>query len=295
MSDTTNEAPEARRNDVFKGPAAGDPAAPGPAPGSAMPADEFGFVIPVASAPLPSGGKIYPPGSPLHGLDRIEIRSMTTKDEDILTSRALVKNGTVLTKLIQSCIIDKRIDPRQLILGDRNAVMTAIRVTGYGQEYTVEVTCPECGKETPYPFDLAALPIKKLEIDPVEPGQNLFHFKAPVSGVDILWRFTTGADEEDATQAQAARKKTNIQQDSIVTENLMRMIVSINGITDRSKLASGIPRMPSRDSKAFRHYVERHEPGIEMKSRFVCPACGEVSNVEVPISTGFFWPSAEES
>ena len=117
--------------------------------------DDFGFDIPTEVIPLPSNGVIYPQESPLHMKDSVEIRAMTARDEDILTSRALIKKGTVITELIKSCLIDKTIDVDEMVSGDRNAIMTALRITGYGSEYKVEVDCPACGERSKQDFNLS--------------------------------------------------------------------------------------------------------------------------------------------
>ena len=126
--------------------------------------DDFGMEIPVESVPLPSEGKIYPADSAAYSRETVEIRAMTAKEEDILTSRALIKKGTVISELIKSCVVDKTIDIDSLILGDRNAIMTAVRVTGYGAEYRVEVVCPSCSEKSSQDFNLGELPIKRLKI-----------------------------------------------------------------------------------------------------------------------------------
>ena len=110
--------------------------------------DDFGFEVPVEVVPLPSGGITYDVENPLHSLKTVEIKAMTAKDEDILTSRALIKKGTVITHLLKSCLINKSINPGDMLAGDRNAVMIALRVTGYGAEYKVEVDCPNCGEKS---------------------------------------------------------------------------------------------------------------------------------------------------
>ena len=137
-----------------------------PGPNQGMPTrnimkDDFGFEVPVEVVPLPSGGITYDIENPLHGLRTLEITAMTAKDEDILTSRALIKKGTVITHLLKSCLVNKQIDPQLMLSGDRNAVMVALRVTGYGPEYKVEVDCPECGERSKQSFDLTDLPIKE--------------------------------------------------------------------------------------------------------------------------------------
>ena len=97
--------------------------------------DDFGMEVPVESVPLPSRGLIYPVDSSSHNRETIEIKAMTAREEDILTSRALIKKGTVITQLIKSCVVDKSINVESMISGDRNALMTAIRITGYGSDY----------------------------------------------------------------------------------------------------------------------------------------------------------------
>ena len=105
----------------------------------------FSFVVPTEFVELPTGGRFYGEGHPLHGQDSIEIKQMTAKEEDMLTSRTLLKKGVALDRVIQSLIVDKRIDPDSLLVGDRNAIIVAMRVSGYGGEYNTTVACPACG------------------------------------------------------------------------------------------------------------------------------------------------------
>ena len=166
---------EKRNNDNFSG-TPGDRAKMTGMPVRNTLKDDFGLDIPTELVPLPSGGKVYAEGTPLHGKDVVEIRPMTAREEDILTSRALIKKGTVITELIRSCLTDKSIDPNTLVAGDRNAIMTSLRITGYGSEYSAEVQCPECKETSSQAFDLTKLPLKILEEDPDSIGQNLFSF-----------------------------------------------------------------------------------------------------------------------
>lgn len=286
--DQSDETP--RRNEVFTSQA---PARP-PMAATPPPRDEFGFVVPTESVPLPSNGKVYPEGHPLHMATSIDIKAMTAREEDILTSRALAKNGTVISQLLRSCITDKRIDPTTLISGDRNAVMVSIRITGYGRGYDVGVQCPECEEKSSHKFDLAMLPIKRLTADPITPGKNLFEFVLPRSGATVQWRFMTGQDEEDLTQTSTAKKKAKlVTSDDAVTSRLTKMVVSINGNADRNVIARALPNMPSQDSRALREHIQETEPGIEMTGLFKCPQCGESSEVDVPFGASFFWPSAK--
>ncbi len=282
-----------QRNEIFKGMgvAGVDPRIQQISASDKVRSD-FGLDIPVETVPLPSNGLVYPQESALHARETVDIKAMTAREEDILTSKAYLKKGTVITELIRSCLIDKDIDPRDLLTGDRNALMVAIRITGYGAEYDAEIECPECGTKAPHRFELASLPIKRLAIAPVGVGTNLFEFLLPYSKKVVKFRFLTGRDEEEILATSEKQKKLGLSTESSVTTSLLYSIVSIDGIEDRSKIASFVKMMPARDSLALRNYVRDNEPGIQMKQETSCPACGHSEEVNMPLGVTFLWPSA---
>ncbi len=110
--------------------------------------------MPTEFVELPSQGKYYPARHPLHNKESVKVRQMTAKEEDILTSRTLLKKGIALDRLLTNIIVDKSIDPQALLVGDRNAIIISTRVSGYGSEYSTKVSCPSCGTAQPYVFDL---------------------------------------------------------------------------------------------------------------------------------------------
>ncbi len=252
--------------------------------------DDFGFEIPVETIPLPSGGKCYDVEHPLHGQSTVEIRAMTAREEDILTSKALIKKGTVISHLLKSCMIDKRVNPDTMLAGDRNAIMVALRVTGYGADYRVEVDCPACGERSKQAFNLGELPINRLDVEPVADGTNLFEIQLPVTKAKCRFKLLTGTDEQDIMVAQERRKKQGQRSDNLVTQRLRYSIVAVNGVTDRTKLDMFVSSLPARDSLFLRKYIDKHEPGIEMKAWMDCPACLEHSEVSLPLGAAFFWP-----
>ena len=255
--------------------------------------DDFGYEVPVEAVPLPSNGRLYPVESPLHNQETLEIRAMTAKEEDILTSRALIKKGTVITHLIKSCLVNKAVDVDTMTVGDRNAIMTALRVTGYGSEYSAEVDCPACGERSKQDFMLTELGIKRLETDPVAEGANLFEFKLPLTQKNVHFKFLTGADETQLTIMMERNKKQGAQADSIVTTRLQHQIVAIDTIKDRTKINMFIRNMPARDSLALRKHIDKTEPGLDMKTWMDCPHCMESSEVRLPMGATFFWPDTE--
>lgn len=281
-----------QRNQVFAAATAGvDPRIPMTTALDKVKAD-FGLDIPVEVVPLPSGGKAYPPQHPLHGRDDIEIRAMTAREEDILTSRALLKKGTVISELIKSCLTDKNVNPVDLLTGDRNALMVAIRITGYGASYDAEIECNECSTKAPQQFNLGELPIQHLDIEPVESGLNVFEFKLPYCKNTVRFKFMTGRDEEEIMATTEKQKKLGLQSDTAVTTNLLYSIVSIDGVEDRAKIAGFVRMMPARDSLALRNYIRDNEPGIRMRQDTVCPSCGHSEEVSMPMGVTFLWPAA---
>lgn len=283
-----------QKNAIFAGqqaPAGIDPRMPKMTHADKVKAD-FGLDVPLELVPLPSSGKCYPHGFPFSGQDAVEIRAMTAREEDILTSQALIKKGTVVSELIKSCLVDRGANPLDLLSGDRNALMVAIRITGYGPEYSAELECTECGVKSPHDFDLGALPIKRLEIEPVSHGENLFEFVLPYTKKTVKFKFMTGRDEEEMVATSQKQKKLGLSTDSSVTSNLLHTIVSIDGIDDRSKIAGFVKAMPARDSLALRNYIKDNEPGIIMKQDTTCNACGHTEEVNMPLGVSFLWPGA---
>ena len=280
-----------QRNQVFAAAPAADPRIPQMTAVEKVKAD-FNLDIPVEVVPLPSCGKVYPTNHPLHGHETIEIRAMTAREEDILTSKALLKKGTVITELIKSCLVDKSVNPNDMLIGDRNALMVAIRITGYGPEYDAEIECNECQTKAAQQFNLGALPLQRLEIEPVQAGSNLFEFKLPKTGKTVRFRFLLGRDEEEIVATQEKQKKLGLATDANITTNLLYSIVSIDGVDDRAKIAGFVRMMPARDSLALRNYIRDNEPGIRMRQETSCPSCGHAEEVGMPIGVSFLWPAA---
>lgn len=270
-----------------------DPAIPVTTAAEQVKAD-FGLDIPNEVVPLPSQGLVYGPDHPLHLQETVVVSAMTAREEDILTSHALIKQGTVITELIRSCLVDKRIDPRMMLAGDRNALMVAVRITGYGPNYTAKVTCEACTESYDQAFDLSQFPIRRLKATPLTIGENLFEMKLPQTKKVVKFRFLTGVDEEEMNRTAAKKKKLGLSTGSDqVTAAMVQSVVSIDGIEDRAKISQFIARMPARDSMAFRRYVRENEPGIIMRQDVECPHCGAAEEVGMPMGVKFFWPTAD--
>jgi hypothetical protein len=256
-------------------------------------AKETGNEIPVEIVSLPSKGMLYPQEHPLYNEESVEIKAMTAREEDLLTSRALIKNKTVTSALMKACILNKLVDPEDLLIGDRNAILIGIRVTGYGADYGVKIQCPECQEEFDNHFSLSKLKIKPLTGTPIQSNVNLFSFKLPLSGQEVQFRLLTGKDEVEMDLAAERKKKLGSQVENSITARLFQSIVSVNGETDRGKLNNIVNNFRAADARALRNYMKEIMPDVDMKQEAMCTKCSAVSEVDVPIGPTFFWPDID--
>jgi len=251
--------------------------------------EEFGWEVPVETVPIPSRGILYNPDSQLYKKETIKIKAMTAREEDILTSNALIKEGTAIDYLISSCVVEENIDALDLVLGDKNALMVSIRITGYGKNYKIKPTCENCAKMSEINFDLSELGIKRLKLDPVEAGKNEFNFELPVTKKNVIFKFLTSHDDRERDRKQKFWKD-KFKVENYVTSYLEASIISIDGITDKNKISHFIKNMPAFDSKSLRSFIKENEPGIDMSHQFACHHCQHVNKANLAITPEFFWP-----
>jgi hypothetical protein len=221
---------------------------------------------------------------------------MTAKDEDILTSQALLKNGLAIDRLVSNLIVDKNINPDGLLIGDKNALLIAARVSGYGADYTIQVTCPSCAASQAHTFDLTALennegvqPEENSESDVVATDNGTFTAVLPRTGYTTEFRLFTAQDEKDVMQATAKKAKHNLEA-STSTDLLKTLIVSVNGVTATTDINNFVDNMPAQDARHIRACVHVVTPNVNMNQSYECSSCGTVADVEVPFTAEFFWP-----
>ena len=243
---------------------------------------------------LPSGGKFYPPGHALHGKDSVEIRFMTARDEDTLTSPTLLKKGLALDKFIQNILVDQSINIDDLIISDKSAIMIAARITGYGPEYEVRVTCKDCDSEVDHEFDLSDYGkyfVKEQSAGTPFEVQNDGTFSAtlPMSGKTVNLKLLTSRDES-RIEKQAELKAKNKLTESTTTDLLKSIVCAVDGQADKNVIAEEIENLPARDSLFIRKNYSKLIPKVEMKEEYECRYCGAESEMEVPLEATFFWP-----
>ena len=253
----------------------------------------FSFVIPTEFVDLPSKGRFYPETHPLHNVDSIEIKQMTAKEEDILTSRTLLKKGIALDRVIHSLILDKKVDPDSLLIGDRNAIIIATRVSGYGNEYATSVGCPGCSTTQEFSFDLNEASIYEGEnigtLDITDNGDGTFTTLLPKTELNVTLRLLTGRDEKNLIQATESDRKRK-RPERAVTHQLQSMLVSVNGEDGAEMLQYFAENLPSMDSRHLRLAYRLAAPNIDLTQHFECADCDYEADMEVPLTADFFWP-----
>ena len=264
-----------------------------PAPTQATTA-QMDWSVPTEMVKLPSGGKSYQEPHPLAGVGEVEIRFMTAKEEDILTSRSLLKSGMALNRLVDSLVLDKRIRSTDLLIGDRNAILVAARVTGYGDEYEVKMVCPSCGEaeEISYSIDRITR-FKEQDLDSHDVSQGsangLYLTTLPKSGYPVEFKLLTAGDEMKIAKQRDQKKKHKLGETQS-TDLLRSILVSVNGSTQPIDLAKAVELMPALDARHLRKVYKQANPDIVLSDYFVCNSCGHDEEMEIPLSAEFFWP-----
>jgi hypothetical protein len=240
------------------------------------------FKFPTEVVDLPSKGLVYPADNPLSS-GKIEMKYMTAKEEDILTNQNYIKQGVVLDKLLKSMIVSP-INYDDLIVGDKNAIMIASRILGYGKDYSFKV-----GDET-VTIDLTECPTRYLDEKSITPGANLFNYTFPYSKTEITYKLLTGKDEKEVQAELDGLKKIDKNSSAELSTRLKYMILSVGGNSDKKTIREFVDNyLLARDSKDFREHLRKTQPDIELSASYI-NSDGESEVINVPITVTFFWP-----
>ena len=238
---------------------------------------------------LPSKGYLYPEKSPLSS-GQIELKYMTAKDEDILTSQNLIAKGVVLDVLLDNLIVDKKIKVSDLLIGDKNAILIAARVLAYGKQYEFEVTSPVTGEPTTHNLDLTSLKDVSVDFSKMTKGQNEFEFTLPTTNRVIKYKLLTSGDV-DAIEKRAKSLSKISDIDRSLTTRLKHMILEVDGNSERSVVNNFVDNeFFAVDSRSFRKYISDNTPDIDLEISI--DVDGEEVDITVPMTVQFFWPSS---
>ena len=233
--------------------------------------------IPTEVIELPSKGLIYPEDNPLSS-GKIEMCYMTAKHEDILTNQSYIQKGTVLDKLLQALIVSK-INYSDLVVGDKNAIMVAARVLGYGKDYSFNYD----GQE--YNVDLSTIDNKPFEHS--NKGVNEFNYSLSSTGVNITYKILTHGDEQKVQTELEGLKKINKNSSPELSTRLKYMITSVGGDRETKTIREFIDNhLLARDSRELRKYIKENQPDVDLT---FFPE-GSSNRIDIPVGVKFFWP-----
>jgi len=239
------------------------------------------FKFPSETVELPSKGLVYPKDNPLSS-GKVEIKYMTAKEEDILTNQAYIQNGIVLDKLLESVVVSK-VNIKDLITGDKNAILVATRILGYGKDYTFSYL----GED--HTIDLTTLKNKEFDDSLVEEGKNEFKYKLPHTGTDITFKILSGHDEKKIEKELAGLKKINKNASPELSTRLKYIITSVGEEKESKDIREFVDTyLLARDSRALREYINLSQPDIDLTYTL-----DDGEEVKVPIGLNFFWPDYE--
>lgn len=254
-------------------------------------------VYPTERIFLPSKGKLYAIDNPL-SQGFIDLRYPTARDEDILTSKQLIQNGTVIDLFINNLIADKKIDANTILIGDKNAIILAARILAYGKDYQVDIKCPSCGQSKPEKIDISQFQSKELAYLDEHTNSNEFSISLPATKAVVKFRILTSGDESNIEAELKSMKKHKLDKkyDSEVTTRIRHAIISVETLDGKKieNLKSFVDNMPSLDAKTFRDRIRELSPNVDMNFNYECEACGHEGRMTMPLGISFFWPSTEE-
>jgi hypothetical protein len=246
--------------------------------------------FPTEEVDLPSKGLVYPKDSPLSN-GKIEMKYMTAKEEDILSNQNFIKNGTVIDKVLKSLIVSP-VNYNDLLIGDKNAILYAARILGYGKDYEVEVQDPETGEKQKVTIDLSEVKNKDISEKDYTVGENSFDFLLPTSKVNVTFKLLTHQDEAKIEAQQKALKRKG-KQSAEITTRLKNMVTSVNGDDDQKVIDDFIDtNLLAIDSVALRNEALRIMPDVQSDFTYFSESSGKEFKLEIPIGINFFWPGA---
>lgn len=247
------------------------------------------YDFPTEIIELPSRGLLYPEGHPL-AAGKIEIKYMTAREEDILSTQSYIKQGVVLDKLCEAVIVTKGVKFDDLLVGDKNALLLAARAYGYGPEYETKVTT-SAGNEVPITIDLSSVPHKVFDDTLITPHVNEFEYTLPKAGNVIKFKILTVGDQKRIDgDLKGLRKAQDIYGTQNLTTRFRYMILSVDGNTDKSNINKFIQNMLAVDSRAFREYINKISPDVDLEVEGEDPETGEPFRNNFEIGVDLFYP-----
>ena len=251
------------------------------------------YDFPTEVITLPSKGLLYPESNPL-SKGTVEIKYMTAREEDILASQNLIRKGVVLDKLFESVVVEPGLDIGDIFIGDKNAILLATRVLGYGADYEVEITDPVTLELQKVTIDLSKVQTKDINFSLLN-SENRYKLELPQSKKEVIIKLLTHRDEVEITKElqalQRLSKGTEMASQELSTR-MRYMVVSVDGNEERGFVNKWVKnQLLAKDSRAIRNFVKEIAPDLNLKFEYTTELTGDTEALDIPFGTGFFYPT----
>lgn len=205
-------------------------------------------------------------------LRKAEVRELTGEDEEYLSKgrarhdriNRLVERGTVS---LEGEDVDESI-VRAMPMGDRDALMVAIRRATYGDDVDLDLICNSCQAENNITVNLAT------EIETIS-GEDRAEVPLRKGGVAVI-RWPTGEDEA-AVQREIEKNRKTVTGAEVNSLLLGRILVSVGGQTAIGEQTAR--SLPMATRKDIVNFLEENTPGPKLEVEHECVECGAKSPV----------------
>jgi len=265
-------------------------------------ADKFGFgneiqrgsvsayQVPTEIVDLPSQGLLYPDDHPLKDVSSVEIKFMTTREEDLLVSPSLNEKGVAIDRVIESLLVSHRVNGSTLIPGDKTAILIAARKSAYGSDYTFRELCNVCSAINDISVSIDDVKIKELNQTETSFYKNgNIVVVLPKTETMVEMKILTSEDEKSIDETIARKIKNNLPGEELLTR-YRKMIVTVNESDDTQNIINFINNLGIAESRYLKKKYAEMLPNIDFRYSHECNSCGNTMEGGVPIGGSFFWP-----
>lgn len=246
------------------------------------------FVVSTEEVSLPSSGKYYKKTSPLHGVEKVEIKHMTAKEEDLLSNATNKNSNNLFDKLIDSILVDKSLSSSMFLEEDKMAILLKARETGYGKEYKTLVYCENCDTTSQATFDISKVSTKPPAVESdYDADTDCYNLRLEMMDISLKIKKLTGAEKLELEKEKEKKESLGVEFNYTLSF-LKKCIVSFQETTDPVVLSKIIEIMPARDAKSILEFESTCAPRMDTTQEVECANCGHIAEREVPFSWAFF-------
>jgi len=252
---------------------------------------KLSFIASTEMVKLPTKGLYYPKSSPLYGVEEVELKHMSAREEDILSSLTSENSKDKFIRIVQGILVSPDVDASLFCEQDLTAILLNARKTGFGNTFTVSELCLGCAEITRFEFDLS----KQEFVFPNEgkvtydPETDTIEFMLPALQMKVKAKILKEQEVLALDQERQKKEELGIEYNR-TTSFLRASIVEVQGYDDKELLRELAEGMPAIDALYYKEVYTDFRPKLSTLQEVECQSCGAVNRKEVPASWAFFRP-----